>query len=73
MSQRETGFEFKAHGAQLAQFCCAINMEELRGILQNAINKIKSISSSTPNTPNGGNNQKLTSSNLVAQAEANWR
>ena len=60
------GFEFKAHGAQLAQFWCAINMEDLWGILQTQ-------SSSIPNARNGGDNQQLISSNLVARAEANLR
>ena len=47
-------------------------MEELRGILENAINKIEAISS-TP-TPNDNNNLQSTSSNpVISRAEANWR
>ena len=48
-------------------------MEELRGILENAISKIETISS--PPTTGTENNQQPTSSNsnAISRAEANWR
>ena len=49
-------------------------MEELRGMLENAVNKIEAISSTPPPNDNNKNNPRSTSSNpVVSRAEANWR
>jgi len=49
-------------------------MEELRGILENAINKIEAISSTpTPNDNNNNNLQSTSSNPVISRAEANWR
>ena len=49
-------------------------MEELRGMLENAINKIEAISSTPTPNDNNNNNTRSTSSNpVISRAEANWR
>ena len=49
-------------------------MEELRGMLQNAINKIEAISSTPTPNDNNNNNPRSTSSNpVILRAGANWR
>ena len=44
-------------------------MEELRGILENAISKIEDISC----PPDDKHNSQHSSSSSIARAEANWR
>ena len=51
--------------------CEIRNMEELRGILENAISKIEDISSPPNERDNNQVNQQSTSS--ISRAEANWR
>ena len=49
-------------------------MEELRGMLENAINKIEAISSTpTPNDNNNNNPRSTSSIPVTSRAEANWR
>ena len=49
-------------------------MEELRGMLENAINKIEAISSTPSRNDNNNDNPRSTSSNpVISRAEANWR